>query len=237
MFSSLKKKPFFKPIILSIEGNIGSGKSTIIKYLKSLEFKDFAIKNLNVENVVFIPEPVDEWNNITDKDGETILSKFYKNTSKYSFAFQMMAYITRLSKTIEIIQNNPNCIFITERALNTDKFVFCKMLYDSGFIDEIEYKIYNKWFDEFNSIPISNYIYIKSDPDICYTRVLQRNRTGEESINKEYLHNCNNYHEKWLSKLDNVVSFDGNLDKNSDIYKKSITDEIIKYIQKLAKNL
>ena len=41
-------------MLISIEGNIGSGKSTIIDFLKSL----------NNDNIVFVDEPVDEWLNI-----------------------------------------------------------------------------------------------------------------------------------------------------------------------------
>ena len=41
-------------MIITIEGNIGSGKSTIINYLKTINNKD----------IVFIDEPVNEWLNI-----------------------------------------------------------------------------------------------------------------------------------------------------------------------------
>ena len=230
-------KTNFKPIIISIEGNIGSGKSTLIEMLKKIPFADYNIKNLNVRDIIFIPEPVDEWNSIKDKNGETILSKFYNDTKKYSFAFQMMAYITRLAKTHEIIKKNPNCIFISERTLFTDKFVFCQMLYDSGFIEEVEYKIYNKWFDEFNTIAIKNYIYVKSNPDVCLDRVIKRNRNGEQSITKEYLTDCHKYHSKWLNDQSNVLVFDGNIDIGSNEYNKNIIENIKKHLVSLSKDL
>ena len=74
-----------KATIISIEGNIGTGKSTLVQMLKD------TYKNNN--NVVFLQEPVDMWNTIKDSNGETILSKFYGNQEKYAFSFQMMAYI------------------------------------------------------------------------------------------------------------------------------------------------
>ena len=79
------------PVIISIEGNIGSGKSTLLEQLRT--------KYKNNKQIVFINEPVDEWDTIKDEDGQTILSKFYKNQSKYAFSFQMMAYIC-----IDVIQ-------------------------------------------------------------------------------------------------------------------------------------
>ena len=81
--------------IISIEGNIGSGKSTILKSLKE-HFE-------NSRNIIFLQEPVDEWATIKDKEGNTILSKFYGNQKKYSFAFQMMAYISRLNLLMNAI--------------------------------------------------------------------------------------------------------------------------------------
>ena len=60
--------------IISIEGNIGSGKSTILSLLKE-ECK-------KIDGIIFLQEPVSEWNEIKDNSGETILSKFYENQEK-----------------------------------------------------------------------------------------------------------------------------------------------------------
>ena len=65
------------PLIISVEGNIGSGKSTFVSFMQR-----------TMTNVIFLQEPVDEWNDIRDRDNETILSKFYKDQPNYSFAFQ-----------------------------------------------------------------------------------------------------------------------------------------------------
>jgi deoxyguanosine kinase len=70
-------------IIVSIEGNIGSGKSTLLAKLREIYENDV--------NVVFLKEPVDEWEKIKDENGVSILEKFYEDQNKYSFPFQMMA--------------------------------------------------------------------------------------------------------------------------------------------------
>ena len=79
--------------IVSIEGNIGSGKSTVINTLK--EYYKSSYKNNN--KVYFLEEPVSEWVEIKDSDGKNIIEKFYENQEHYSFSFQMMAYISRLA--------------------------------------------------------------------------------------------------------------------------------------------
>ena len=189
--------------IISIEGNIGSGKSTLVQSLKSY---NNSIKNKS--KIHFLQEPVNEWTNIQDKNGINIIEKYYSDQYKYSFSFQIMAYISRLSSLKKAINENYD-IIITERSLLTDKMVFAQMLYDSGKMEHINYVIYNKWFDEFISdIPNIEYIYIKTTPEIAYERIIKRNRLGE-NISKEYLCECSNYHDNWLN---NNYTIDGNLD-------------------------
>ena len=192
--------------IISIEGNIGSGKSTILKSLK---------KHLcNNNNIIFIQEPVDQWENIKDKEGNTILKKFYENQKEYSFAFQMMAYISRLSVLKIAIENNPEAIIITERCLNTDRFVFAKMLYDDGLIEDVEYQIYLTWFDHFfNTDKIHKLVYLKTDPNICLERVNKRMRNGESTLSIDYLEKCHRYHSDMIanSRCD-ILQIDSNVD-------------------------
>ena len=102
--------------IISIDGNIGSGKSTLLSNLK-----DFYKNN---PNIIFLKEPVSDWENIKDSNDTTMIQKFYADQEKYSFSFQMMAYISRLSIIKNAIKANPNAIFITERSLLTDKYVY-----------------------------------------------------------------------------------------------------------------
>jgi len=191
--------------IISVEGNIGSGKSTILKALK--EFLK------NHENIIFLQEPVDQWQHIKDENGVTILTKFYENKKKYSFAFQMMAYISRLSLLLDIMKQNPDAIIITERCLNTDRYVFAKMLFDGGFIEDVEYQIYLKWFDYFIDIKrIQKTVYLKTEPTICLERINKRNREGESKITLEYLENCHQYHENMIHMTDNILVIDSNKD-------------------------
>ena len=180
--------------IFSIDGNIGSGKSTLVEYLKQ------NLKKINEYSIVYIQEPVDVWNTVKDTSGETILEKYYRSPERYSFPFQMMAYITRLNSIRNAYREAPdNTIFITERCLHTDYNIFAEMLYNSGKMEDIEYVIYCKWFYEFTDFfEISGFIYLQIPPDVCHSRIESRNRKGESNIPLEYLQDCHNYHEKWL---------------------------------------
>lgn len=180
------------PKIYSIEGNIGIGKSTILKNLKEY---------INDDNIIFLQEPVNMWEGIKDKNGESIIKKFYENQKNYAFPFQILAYTTRLSILRDALNNNPNCkAIICERSLEADKNIFAKMLYDDDIIEDINYKIYEKFFDIYSEkYKIDGIIYLNSSADICHNRILKRARDGESNISLEYLQKCKKYHDDWLN--------------------------------------
>ena len=219
-------------MIFSIEGNIGSGKSTLVEYLKN------NLKCINDYNIIYLQEPVDVWNTIIDpKSGKNILEKYYSDQKKYAFSFQMMAYITRLSQIKKTIKENPkNTIIITERCLYTDYNIFAKMLHDSGNIEDIEYSIYCKWFNEFiESALISGFIYVKTTPETCLNRIHSRNRIGE-NIQLDYLTNCHNYHNNWLNynyhtNDINLLELDG-----GPLHSEILIDKITEFIVNSLKN-
>jgi deoxyadenosine/deoxycytidine kinase len=233
--------------IVSIEGNIGSGKSTLLANLRKHFDKNTFI--------VFLKEPVDEWSKIKDENGTTILEKFYADQDKYSFSFQMMAYISRLKLLKDIINNIkisqdklikdhshsqsvklPKYVIITERSLFTDKMVFAKMLYDTGKIEYVNYQIYLNWFNTFaDEFPIHKVIYVKTDPNICSERIATRHRNGEQNIPIEYLKSCSDYHDNMLdnSSTECICKEQLVLDGNNDIYEnENIVKEWVASIEK-----
>jgi len=192
------------PIILSIDGNIGSGKSTL--------YKDLQAYYSNNADICFVPEPVDDWTHIVDANNTPILTNLYKDTKKYAFRFQMMAYISRLHLLRQKVKENKYKIIISERSVQTDRNVFAKMLYDDGLIEHDEYQIYNKWFDEFlDDMRLGGIIYVKAEPEICAARVKIRAREGE-TIAIEYLQKCHQYHENWLEHSMDKLLIEANVD-------------------------
>lgn len=212
----------FSYTIVSIEGNIGSGKSTLQAELRE-HYKNNPL-------VVFLREPVDDWSKIKDENGVTILEKFYYDQPKYAFSFQMMAYVSRLKVLRDTFKElrvshavyNKHIVIITERSLYTDKMVFAKMLYDNKRIEEVNYQIYLNWFDTFSEeFPIHKIIYVKTSPEVCHERIYLRSREGEEKIPVEYLASCSDYHDEMLNvACDECICKDQLiLNGNVDIYK------------------
>ena len=218
------------PHIISIEGNIGAGKSTLYENLRKI-YKDDP-------RIVFVDEPVDEWNTIVDESGATILQRYYENQSKYAFSFQIMALGTRLSLMKRALATDCS-IIIMERSVITDANIFAKMLFDEGKINLIEYKIYMKWFMEYtHNLPPINIIYLKTDPSVVYSRVINRGRVGE-NIPLDYLAKCHEYHEKWLNSSETLIPY--KLQINGDEIHNSVvetitiwTDQVKHYIKQLS---
>ena len=213
------------PIIITIEGNIGSGKSTLVKNLEDAFSES--------DSVHFLQEPIDEWNTIKDENGKTMIEKYYENQEKYAFSFQMMAYISRLTRLRNALKTNPKVI-ITERSIFTDKNVFASMLYKDKKIEDVEYTIYIKWFEEFlKDIPPISTIYIRTTPEIAKQRVDIRARKGE-TIPLEYLKLCHEYHEQWLNNnnsdtcKNDILILDGNIDVHEN---PQLIDEWIEIIK------
>jgi deoxyadenosine/deoxycytidine kinase len=178
-----------KPLIISIEGNIGTGKSTLLDNLKKVLDK----------NIIVIKEPVDQWLQIMDKD-DSILNKFYQDPYKYSFSFQILVLKTMKDLLLNTMNENPECtLIICERSIMSSYQVFTKMLYDDSYMNEIEYKIYKDLYDEWCHIGLPDkIIYLDNSAEICFDRIEKRNRLGENQISLEYLKKCEKYHELWF---------------------------------------
>lgn len=187
--------------IISIEGNIGVGKSTFINIIKSKWDYDGRCE--------IVPEPIDLWKNLTDTDGKNILQTFYEDIPRWAYSFQNVACITRMMKIEESIRNSNSKYFFLDRSLGTDKNVFEAMLHDQGNLNQLEHSMYNLWCDFYHKYVRSQtnqiYIYLKASPETCANRIKKRGRIEEENISLEYLKGVNDYHDKWLLNEENVI--------------------------------
>ena len=156
--------------ILAIEGNIGTGKSTLGQLIQDkIQFND---------NVEFVTEPVHKWIELKDNDGN-ILDRFYKDQKRWSYTFQHNAFITRAK---DIMEHKDKKLVIIERSVLTDRNVFAQLLYENNMISEMEWKLYTNWYDWLsNEFPIkpNKYIYLKADPQVSYDRMRKRLRDEE----------------------------------------------------------
>ncbi len=195
-----------KPILISIDGLIGSGKSYLLNQLRE-----------KYPTWHFIDEPLETWTSLKNEAGESLLEVFYKDRPRWSYTFQNCAVLSRYLNIRHAIDqwqrecvHNPelekNNIFVTERCLETDLNVFAQMLRDEGAIDALEWDLYKKWYRMLqDTCNVDAIIYVNTSPEVSLERIGIRARQGEGSISLDYLQNLHKYHLKWIDRIASPV--------------------------------
>jgi deoxyadenosine/deoxycytidine kinase len=221
-----------QPILISIDGNIGAGKSTFLRHLKD-KYPDWH----------FVDEPVDSWTKFKNNQDESLLEVFYKDRHRWSYTFQNCALLTRVRAITKAIKEwqaecklNPekakHNVFITERCVETDYNVFAKMLHDDGSLDKLEWDLYRQWYRyliQSSGVEVEGIIYVNCSPKKCLERISVRAREGESVIPLEYLTNLHNYHKNWIDNT-TVPVLDINTEKDGYEYP---MEEVMRYVSRL----
>ena len=209
--------------IISIEGNIGSGKSTLCKDLENVTFK--------IPHKI-IYENVGEWCKHTDKNNKNIFELYYLDKEKYSYLFQSYVICSRVWHILDTIKQYPNHIIICERSHLTDFYIFASVLYKLKLMTDLEFKIYSEIFKTF-TIEICGTIYNRVSSEICIERIQKRNRMGE-NITPEYIQILDESHEKWLQNKENMLTIDGSIDITETEKRNKQIEDIIEFVNMIT---
>ena len=185
-------------MFVSLEGNIGAGKSTLIS-----QFKKY-IKDNNIQNIHFCAEPLDLWTDYyVDASGRGIFDHYYHAPERWAFTFQLIAMKTRYDTYMRALYDgHKDHVFIFERSIFAD-YIFEKTLHDLKCLNDIEHKIYTDWFDFFyrqldKPFGGQKYVYIDTTPEECLNRIHTRNRKSEEGIDLRFLQRLDVFHQQWF---------------------------------------
>ena len=187
----------FKRLSISIEGNIGAGKSTFLSIID---------ESLDVQ---IMYEPHKKWQEI---GGDNLLEKFYSDTGRWAYTFQTFAFVSRIVQQETLNRKSDQMIQILERSVFSDRYCFAKNCFEMETMTALEWKLYQEWFSWLVTMytqPLGGFIYLKTDPEVCYKRLQKRNRKEETNVSLEYLKMIHEKHEDWLIKrknLDDAVS-------------------------------
>jgi deoxyadenosine/deoxycytidine kinase len=216
----------FPPLVF-LEGNIGAGKSTLVKILRKY-----------LPEVVLTTEPCNEWQNA---GGFNLLQAFYENPSSWACLFQIYASMTRIRKQ-QKEANGAWDLQIMERSWFSDRYCFARMLHKSGFISDEQWAVYTQmwdWYMRTSDMPVA-FIYLKVDPQTCLQRLQARSRSEEVGVSLDYLTCLHECHEQLLVEkmLDGkkmnfaVLTLDGSLNfKNDEAVQRDFVLQILDFLK------
>jgi thymidine kinase len=157
--------------IITLDGNIGCYKTSILNYFHK-----------NYKTPVDL-EPVENWSEY--------LKNMY-NTENSTYNFQIKVWLDRCW-----IQEKSNTIILMERSPYFIKNVFVEKAYEDKSISEEEYrniltlhKTTDKLWEPYG------YVYLRSNPELCFNRIKKRGREAEKNIKLEYVKRIHELHEK-----------------------------------------
>jgi deoxyadenosine/deoxycytidine kinase len=176
--------------IISLCGNIGSGKSTLVSNLN---------QDQNVYHVV--QEPITEMNDL--------LVKYYKDLSKWAFHLQCKVLLLYNKMKQKFCKERS---YIVERSPIESKCIFAQALLDSGELTKIEFQLYEEVYESLGWEP-DMIIYVRVDAETCYERIKQRSRECESQIPMAYIEQLHHLYENFYEKYKYSKNFfvvDGN---------------------------
>ncbi len=189
-----------------IDGNIGAGKSFLIKYIqKHLKNESF--------NYVIINE------NITKKEeGIRLLNKYYDDRNN---SFEMNMWILKdlkneIIKVLERSKHEKIDLVIFDRSPIANLEVFSKMNYDEKYMKKEEYQLLSDEYlrikeiiEKFENSQLF-YFYINTNIKRCIENSKERDRKCENNIDEKFLKTVEFYHK-------HIREYSENIEFNYDI--------------------
>ena len=160
--------------IYALEGNIGAGKTTIMKIIGQ-----------HFTSVEFVEEPVSQWQNL---GGMNLLDAFYSDPQRWGFSFEFFSMLSKI-KALLNAANSDKPVIVIERSILSNK-VFMDLSHELGKLEEMEYGMLLNTYDFYlqHVYPqLSGIIYLDTPVDECIKRITKRNRGEECSIERSYL--------------------------------------------------
>jgi Deoxynucleoside kinases len=166
---------------LVLAGNIGAGKSTLVRLLS--------------ERLGFRPyyEPVAE---------NPYLEDFYKDMRKWAFHSQLF-FLSYRARSHRDLMNDPHSV-VQDRSLYEDAEVFARNLHEQGTMSDRDWETYSNLYRSMAELlPAPDLvIYIRASVDTLKSRIAMRGRGFEADIPDDYLAGLNRLYESWIESFE-----------------------------------
>ena len=208
--------------IYALEGNIGAGKTTIMKIIGQY-----------FTSVEFVEEPVSQWQNL---GGMNLLDAFYSDPERWGFSFEFYSMLSKI-KALLNAANSDKPVIVIERSILSNR-VFMDLSHELGKLEEIEYSMLMNTYHFYlqHVYPqLSGIIYLDTPVDECIKRITKRNRGEECTIERSYLQCIKEKMDQLCnSSTMNVIRIDGMYDCERD--KVRVCQDMERYLNPNAEN-
>ncbi|MDC7232481.1 MAG: deoxynucleoside kinase [Spirochaetales bacterium] len=197
-----------------IAGNIGAGKSTLVKHL--------------CEALGWTPyyEPVTE---------NPYLEDFYGDMKQWAYHSQLFFLSDRMAMHKELQEHGGSVV--QDRSIYEDAQIFAMNLYRKGFICERDFRTYWKMYKVAVSLlqPPDLLVYLKASVPSLEKRIARRNRDFEASIPRDYLEQLNQLYEEWTAGYKDSAKLVLDIDNYDILNRKDDLDQIIYQVKDLLR--
>ena len=162
---------------IAIAGNIGSGKSSLCKWLA-----DRLGYVAHYESV----------------DNNPYLDDFYKDMRKWSFHTQIFFLSSRFETHRQITQGAQSVV--QDRSIYEDSRIFARNLFEQGLMDPRDHANYEEMYRVLSSYfePPDLLIYLKCSVPTLMRRIRKRDRDCERDIPRPYIEQLNALYDDWV---------------------------------------
>lgn len=168
-------------MIVTIDGNIGAGKTTVIQELVKASFPSPHHRLKHVADL----EPVEAWEPFLD-------ALYHKKVSP--FAFQVRVWLDRCWP-----KYSPDKMVWMERSPYFTYEVFVPL--NKAAIDPLEQQLLKDLYDTaLSAWQPDCYVYLRVDPKKAFEQMVIRNRPSEENVPPSYIQQVHDLHEKAISE-------------------------------------
>ena len=170
-------RPGRTPRIVAVAGNMGSGKSSLVDWLRH-QFDMVPFFEPNEEN--------------------PYLADFYEDMPRWSFNLQIYFLNSRLNQLLEIHRGTETVI--QDRTIYEDANIFAPNLHDMGLMSKRDFDNYYKFFETLKTMvqPPDLLIYLKASVPTLVAQIQKRGREYEENIRLDYLKKLNEFYNTWI---------------------------------------
>lgn len=179
---------------IGIIGNIGVGKSTLVKALQTPELSKILLSCFpNLAGGEQVHSFQEEFDHI-------VLDAFYKDPEKHAFMAQVEFLNGRLRRQERI--SRARGVVLEDRTIFEDYHVFGKAQKILGHMSEEEFRAYQRSYNlltEHIDQP-DLVVYLRASTDVLLDRIKQRARDSEQLISREYLDLLNKLYENFICK-------------------------------------